>query len=153
MRYVQVAGRPLHDKYFMWCMVRRAARELAFGPPQLWHSTVAISPVERGQMRELLDEACKREAYTVSHKQENEDAVIIFTDATERSWGSVRILDHALHVTSGVLLDMDICEAEAIAAVEGLLRSPPPQGNQWFSLSTTQWSYEFSRKAIQATRS
>jgi hypothetical protein len=137
----------------MWCMVRRAARELAFGPPQLWHSTVAISPVERGQMRELLDEACKREAYTVSHKQENEDAVIIFTDATERSWGSVRILDHALHVTSGVLLDMDICEAEAIAAVEGLLRSPPPQGNQWFSLSTTQWSYEFSRKAIQATRS
>jgi hypothetical protein len=49
------------------------------------------------------------------------EPTIIFTDASSRSWGVIRLERADMHVTSGPLGEMPIHEGEAIAVAEGLV--------------------------------
>jgi hypothetical protein len=62
MRFVQVAKRPLSDKYYMMTMIRRAAAKLS-KDEDLWDKEFKPSPVEMAQLRALVEEACLRNTY------------------------------------------------------------------------------------------
>ncbi len=125
MRYVQVANRPLHDLYFFLCLIRRTSQALAYDESdQLWEAQVHCSPVERRQLQEIVHEACEMKKYRIMELDRN-NATVLFTDASAKAWGAVRLENHTMHVSSGPLPQMDIHEGEAIAVMEGLRDCEP----------------------------
>ncbi|CUE74388.1 unnamed protein product, partial [Bodo saltans] len=119
MRYILVACRPLHDKYYLMCMIRRAARNLALDE-ELWETPLKCSPAEKAQLGELVAEACAMETYKIVSPTSDKEPTVIFTDASAKAWGAVRIEQETLHVTSSTLPEMPIHEGEATAVLEGL---------------------------------
>ncbi|CUI11119.1 unnamed protein product [Bodo saltans] len=121
MRYILVASRPLHDKYFMLCMIRRASRNLALDETgDLWDKPIHCSPKEKAELSALVNEACQMKKYKIVDPRAPKEPTVIFTDASAKSWGVVRIENSTLHVSSGALREMPIHEGEAQAVLEGL---------------------------------
>jgi hypothetical protein len=119
-RFVQVANRPLHDMYYMLCMIRRASRQLALDEETTWEKPIHVSPAEKRQLKELVTEACEMKTYKLSAIQTPTAPTVIFTDASAHSWGVVRLEKSTMHVSSGPLSPMPIHEGEALAVTEGL---------------------------------
>jgi hypothetical protein len=100
-------------------MIRRAARNLALHE-DLWDQPLRCSPLEQIQLQKLVEEAMERRYYSVLATEHPVDKAVIFTDASARAWGVVRLEETTLHVASGALAEMPIHEGEATAVSEGL---------------------------------
>ncbi|CUF22587.1 unnamed protein product [Bodo saltans] len=121
MRFVLVAARPLHDKYFLLCMIRRASRNLAMDETgELWNKPLHCSPAEKHQLKQLVQEACEMKTYKIVTTTMSKDPTVLFTDASAKAWGVVRLEQSTMKITSGKLPEMPIHEGEAQAVVEGL---------------------------------
>ncbi|CUE72714.1 unnamed protein product [Bodo saltans] len=122
MRFVHVANRPLHDMFFLLCLIRRASKAIS-ADDSVWETKINCSPVERKQLQEIAAEAAEMNSYQIIQLDYTRSS-IIFTDASEGTWGAVRLSNQKMHISSGPLPAGAIHEGEAIAALNGLRECP-----------------------------